>query len=72
MQGSFVRIDQRRDGVISHWEDARFDAESVSNRVGGLRESLPVGEHGGAMDVRGEVAVPEIEPIGAAIDGKAS
>ena len=45
-------------------------AKSESNGIGGLRERLSFGEQSVAMDVRGKVAVTEIEPIGTAIRGQ--
>ena len=64
-------IDLEVDGIVGHWENAGLHAQGNSNRIRGLGQRLSLGKHGGAMDVSGEVAVAQVEPIGAPIAGEA-
>jgi hypothetical protein len=71
VHAAVARFDDGGNGLIGHWKDAGFDAERVANVVGGLRESFAVREHVRAMNMRGEVAIAEIEPSFVAIHSEA-
>jgi len=64
-------FDDSGNGLIGHGENARFDAESVTNGVGRLGESFSLGKHRGAVNMRGEIAIAEIEPSFATVYGEA-
>src|SRR5258708_36097780 len=67
MQRGMGGIDYCRNGGIGHWENTGFYAQGNSNRIRSLGQGLSLGEHGGAMDVSGEGAGAQGEPIGAPI-----
>src|SRR5260370_2519360 len=71
MEGAFTGVDDRRNGLVGHGQDARLHAKRGANGFRSFRERLSFGKHGGPMNVRSEVAVAEIEPVGPAIFAEA-
>ena len=67
----FAGFDDGGDGLIGHRQDSGFNTQRVTNGLGRLRERLAMREHRGAMNVRGKVAVAEIEPCFVAVRAEA-
>ena len=70
MQRAFVGFNDRRHGLVAHRKDARLHAEGHADGFGCVRERSAFGQHRGAVDVRGEVAIAKIEPVDPAEDGE--
>jgi len=62
MHATVAGLDDGGEGLIGHRKNAGFHAESMTDGIGGLRESFPLSEHDSAMNVRGEIAIAEMEP----------
>jgi len=48
--------------ILAHRQDARRNAEPAAEVVGDFRQALARSEATGALDMRGKVAVTELEP----------
>src|SRR4029077_4475834 len=66
MQLTLGRINHCRHRLIAHRQDTWLNAECEANRFRRVAQRLALRKHRRAMNVGGEIAIAEVEPIDAA------